>query len=519
MPHPPQDQSATIAMLAQGAEARIDTNAAILFLGQFSALSQDEDRVVKLKRAVDLGFLDFTTLAARKSVCEAEVALNRRTAPDLYLGVEAVVRGADGRLALGGEGDPVDYVVVMRRFPSGDLLAEVAARGGLTAPMLRDLADGVAAFHAEAAVAQGSGATRMAAIIAGNRRSFAALPQGALDASKVALWARRAEGALAHVAPLLDARAAAGKVRHCHGDLHLANICLWQGRPVAFDCLEFSEELATTDVLYDLAFLLMDLWERGHREKANLVFNRYCDRIGGQTGEEDGLPALPLFLSVRAAIRAHVGAAGAMRQADSAARATKLDEARAYLDAALGFLEGGARGLVAVGGLSGTGKSTLAGALAARIGAAPGARWLRSDVLRKLMAGVAPEERLPPASYTREASAAVYAEMDRRARDLPDWPVVADAVFADTAERAGIAACGAPFLGLWLEAPEAVLVARVDARRDDASDADAAVVARQRDYAIGPINWQRIDASGSPQQTLDAALAALAQHGFILQKP
>ncbi|NOW44415.1 hypothetical protein FHW96_000557 [Novosphingobium sp. SG751A] len=512
MDHSEQDQSVTIAFLSAPGVERIDTHGAMIFLGP--------DTVYKLKRAVDLGYLDFSTLALREAACRAELVLNRRTAPDLYCGLRAIRRGADGAPGWDGAGEVIDWVVVMRRFPAQDLLTQVAARGALTQPMLHALADGVADFHGKAQILpDADGAARMREVIIGNARSFAAIAPDLLPAGKVADLQARSLEALAQVADLLDVRARAGKVRHGHGDLHLANICLWQGRPVPFDCLEFSAELATTDLLYDLAFLLMDLWHKGYAQAANLIANRYADRMG----EEDGWPALPLFLSVRAAIRAHVGAATAVRLS-GAARADKAGEALAYLDAALKFLRPGAVGLIAVGGLSGTGKSTLAGALAHRIGAAPGARWLRSDVIRKSLAGVAPEDRLPGETYTREASALVYAAMVDRAGAMlcRGWPVVADAVFAAPDERAAIAqaarAADAPFLGLWLTADGATMQQRVTARRGDASDADAAVVARQMAYNCGDLSdWRVLAADGSRDAVVAAALDA-AQGLFILQK-
>ena len=191
---------------------------------------------------------------------------------------------------------------------------------------------------------------------------------------------------------MLDRRGAAGKVRRCHGDLHLRNVCLFEGKPTLFDCLEFSDELASVDVLYDLAFLLMDLEHRGLADFANLVLNRYLDL----TGEDDGLAALPLFLSLRAAIRAHVTAAAMERAAQSAAEPAMAAEARRYLELAAQFLRPRSCRLIAIGGLSGTGKSTLAAALAPCLGA----RVLRSDVIRKRLFGVAPETQLPASAYT-----------------------------------------------------------------------------------------------------------------------
>jgi len=506
------EQDGVIAFLADpashgalGPVERIDTHASVIFLVG--------ERAYKLKRAVRLPYLDFSTPEKRKAVCEAELALNRRTASALYCGIEPIGRAADGSLAL-GHGEPVDWVLVMRRFPADCLFDAMAREHRLHAPLLLALADEIAAFHASIAVVPGPGAERVRKVIAGNRASMAALPAGLLSPDDATLLERRSMAMLETLAPLLDRRAAAGQVRHGHGDLHLANICLWQGRPMLFDCLEFDAELATSDVLYDLAFLLMDLWQRGLHAEASLVFNRYCDR----RDQGNGLALMPLFLSMRAAVRAHVEASAGERQRDLAARESRLQDAGEYLAAAVAFLKPAQPRLIAIGGLSGSGKSTLAAALAPHIGAAPGARWLRTDVLRKRIAGVAPEQRLDPDCYTRESSAAVYQRLMAEARVLlaQGCSVIVDGVFAQAAERDAIAdlarSNGAAFGGLWLEAPRKVLLARVGKRntgRDpgDASDADAAVVEHQLGYDIGDLSpWIRLTASGSPQTILANAL-------------
>ena len=504
-----QDQAGVIAFLcspgalgAPGPAERIDTHGAIIFLAG--------DRVFKLKRAVRYPYLDFSTAEKRRAVCEAELRLNRRTAPDLYLDVRSVNVQADGTLGF-GPGRPVDWLIVMRRFAAEDLLESVAARGGLDAALVRTLADRIAAFHADARTSiVPDGAARIGQVIAGNRASMSGAECLAPPACDQLYTASLA--ALNDVTALLDARGASGHVRHCHGDLHLANICLWQGLPTLFDCLEFDEALATTDVLYDLAFLLMDLWHRGFRSQASLLFNRYLD----QTDEAGGVAALPLFLSMRAAIRAHVGAIAASRQADADAAATKRMDASAYLDAAQAFLDAPRPRLVAIGGLSGTGKSTLSGRLAHHIGGAPGARWLRTDVLRKCLAGVLPEERLPAEAYAPGQSERVYAQLMAQARAMlaAGRSVIVDGVYARQAERQDIAAIAAdlavPFTGLWLEAPEALLTSRVSARRDDASDADAAVIAQQMRYDLGDLDgWHRLDASGSPEEVARRARTLL----------
>lgn len=479
---------------------RIETHAAILFLVG--------ERAFKLKRAVQYPYLDFSSPTKRKAVCEAELALNRRTAPSLYLGVRAIGRLADGGLAI-GRGTPVDWLVVMRRFPQEQLLDTMARVGRLEAKLLRSLADEIARFHAGAEIIAGrAGALMARRVIEGNSKSMAAAARDIFAKSDGVRLARAQRAALDAVASLLDKRAASGYVRHCHGDLHLANICVWRDRPTLFDCLEFDRDLAISDLLYDLAFLLMDLWQRGLYPEASLVFNRYFDR----RVETEGVAALPLFLSMRAAVRSHVEASSAVRQTRRQARARHRKAARALLSSAFDFLEVARPRIIAVGGISGSGKSTLAAALAPLVGSAPGARLLRTDILRKRLAGIEPEAHLPRRSYTTEAHATVYAELFAEARKLlvAGWPVIVDAVFDFPETRAGIEhlaeELAVPFHGLWLVAPPALLHARVRARRDDASDAGAAVVDHQLARDVGNLErWRRMDASGNPERTLTLA--------------
>lgn len=517
-----EDQSEQIAFLDRpdaypDAAARIerfDTHGAVVFLAG--------DRAYKLKRAVRFPYMDFSTLARRAEVCAAEVRINRRTAPDLYLGVAAVERGPDGGLVLGAVREPeamaaagpvVDWLVVMRRFDTDGLFDRMAARGALTPALMDSLADAIAAFHDRAEVrSAGGGRAPLAASAADNLAMMRAAGAGLFadaDLERLqSLWA----AALDAQGPLLDRRRAEGCVRLCHGDLHLRNICLIDGRPVLFDALEFDESLAVIDVWYDVAFLLMDMAHRGLRDLANRVFNRYLAR----TGDVGGLAALPLFLSLRAAIRAHVGASAADAQPAAAAAAAQRAEAGAYLDLALDLVTPlPPPRLIAVGGLSGTGKSTLAGALAPAVGRAPGAVHLRSDVLRKLMWGVDPLAPLPSAAYTPEMSRRVYEALlgQARAALAAGHSVVADAVWAGPDERAALAAvaaeAGAAFDGLWLEAPLPRLEARVTARRDDASDATAEIVRLQAGFDLGRIAWRRLDSAVSPDKLRIAAGAAL----------
>jgi aminoglycoside phosphotransferase family enzyme/predicted kinase len=489
------EQEEVIAFLAAQAPELVETHISIVFLGPGVAY--------KLKRAVCFPYLDYSTLALRKKYCAAELVLNRRTAPEIYRCVRAITRAKHGGLEWDGAGEAVDYVLEMARFAQGDLFDAMAQACRLTPCLMRDLADEIWSFHQSAAVVPGGGAAALRAVAAGNAVALAACcPPLARDA--VAALNAATCAALEVRAKLLDERAAAGFVRHCHGDLHLRNIVLWQGRPVLFDGIEFSEEFACIDVLYDLAFLLMDVLHRGEHGFAALLLNRYFDRDGGT----EGLAVLPLFMSLRAGIRAHVSVAQG-----------KPAEGVAYLALAQAALAPGAARLVAIGGFSGTGKSTLAAALAPSLPPMPGARVIRSDVLRKRLAGLAPEVRLPAGAYTRDASLRVYAEMLRQAEEALEagYAVILDAAFLRAEERAEAEALaariGVSFTGFWLKAPEEVLSARLEARRGDASDADTEVLRQQAGFVTGAVDWQSLDAA------LSTAVMACAARRVVFSRP
>lgn len=458
--------------------------------------------VFKLKRPVRLAYLDFSSAERRLAFCEREFRLNRRTDPQglIYQGVGRITRAADGGLAFDGEGELVDAVVRMRPFDEEGLLDRQAQAGDLDPRLVDALAEEVVALHATAEVSgDPAGAARMARVLDVNAAAF--VESGLLDSAAAAALDLRFRDALARHAALMDRRAAGGLVRRCHGDLHLRNICLIGGRPVIFDCLEFDEDLATTDVLYDLAFLLMDIWHRGRRLAANRLLNRYCDA----TGEAEGLALVPFLVAVRAAVRAHVAAAAGER-----------GEAAAYLALAREALEPHPPRLVALGGLSGSGKSTVAAALAPLVGAVPGARVLASDRLRKRRFGVPVDRRLGPEAYRPEVSTAVYADLRDEAAVVlaAGSAVIADAVHARADERRAIAAvaeaAGAPFLGAWLDVPPDRLKARVAARRGDPSDATVATVDAQLGYDLGEMAWTRLDASRPPAD-LAAGIAGRAR--------
>ena len=477
----------------------IETHVSLVFLAG--------DRAFKLKRAKKFPYLDFSSAEARRVACEAELALNRRTAPDLYLEVRALTRTANGGVGFGTEGRVVDWVVVMRRFDQAALFDELAKTGRLNPSLMTQLASHIAAFHraAEPRLERGRPAA-LAAVVETNHSCLMAAPHAGFATERIVEIRRTSLERLAAIGALLDKRRATGKVRRCHGDLHLRNVCLFEGKPTLFDCLEFSDELASVDVLYDLAFLLMDLEHRGLADFANLVMNRYLDLT-----DEDGLAAMPLFLSSRAAIRAHVTAAAMERAAQSGVMSEMATEARSYLDLSALALRPRSCRLVAIGGLSGTGKSTLAAALAPSLGA----RVLRSDVIRKQLFGVAPETRLPTSAYSSQVSRRVYQTLRRKAAEAlaAGYSVIIDAVSLKPAERQSLAAvaaaAGVPFAGVWLAAPAATMDLRLRARRHDASDASPAVLTQQLQQDPGTVDWVRIDAGTGPADCLSAARHAL----------
>jgi uncharacterized protein len=473
----------------------IETHASLVFLAG--------ERAYKLKRAVKYPYLDFSTVERRRQACEAELALNRRTAPELYLEVRAVGRMPDGAVGFATDEPAIDWLVVMRCFEAGSLFDVLARTGRLTAPLIRELAGQIAAFHQKAEQRpEDGGAAALAAVIETNHCCLSEAVEAGFDSKRIDELRGKSVERLGAVGALLDRRRAEGKVRRCHGDLHLRNVCLFEGKPTLFDCLEFSDELASVDVLYDLAFLLMDLEHRGLGDFANSTLNRYLDL----TGEDDGVAAMWLFLSSRAAIRAHV-----MATAGSAAKPEIIAEAHRYLDLALQYLRPRACRLIAIGGFSGSGKSTLAAALAPSVEA----RVLRSDVVRKRLFGVAPETPLAASAYSPEASEKVYDRLRRLAAEAlaAGYSVIIDAVSLKLAERESFAAvsaaAGVPFTGLWLQAPTQTMEGRLRTRQNDASDASPEVLTLQLRQDVGPMDWVRIDTPGGPAHCLSAARRAL----------
>ncbi len=434
----------------------------------------------------------------------------------LYRGVRAVNRAPDGSLSLDGWGRAVDWLVEMARFDQDMQLDRLATRGALDLGLMPRLADAVAHFHdlAERRGDQG-GLEGMAAVLRGNRNELPERGRGVLDATACRRLAADSFEMLDRHTHVLEARRMAGFVRHCHGDLHLRNICLIDGAPTLFDCVEFNPAITCVDVAYDLAFLLMDLLHRGLDRHANEVLNRYVER----TGDIGGMALLPLFLSARAAVRAKTSATALSltRHLDEAAGLRT--EARRYLELAQELGTPHAPQLIAVGGPSGSGKTTLARRLASSIGPAPGALIVRSDVERKRLLGVSAQIRLGPEGYAAGVTRDVYRRLAERAGAILDGGhgVIIDAVCGDPLARTTFAevadANHVPFTGLWLQAPLDALTTRLRARVDDASDATTDVAARQVERLNAPESWTRLDASGDVETVWRAARRVTGRAG------
>jgi len=460
------------AWLAADADRLIQTHCAWVVL--------KGDLAFKLKRPVDLGYLDFSTRDKRRWALERELAFNRATAPTIYRTLRSITRKADGGFELDGPGEVLEWALEMRRFDDGSVLSLQPDR--VQGDLAERLGRVVAGLHQRAEIKpQGGGTAALSYTITSNAEHLRHLAE-VLGAQAVELLVAATDRAFAAQAGLLDQRQALGLGRRCHGDLHLGNIFIGNDEPVAFDCIEFNDQLSDIDIQYDIAFLLMDLMFRGNRAGAVRVLSGYLDEAARSFGPAvyEGLAALPLMLSVRAAVRAHVSA----QMGDA-------DLARAYVQAGIAHLSPKPAQLVAVGGLSGSGKSYASRRIAPDLQAV----ILRSDEVRKRLWGIEPLQTLPKEAYGPGQSERVYDTLLIEAGLIlrAGQSVVLDAVFLRPEERqaahALAAELGLSFQGYWMEAPEAVLRARIQARVGDASDADEAVLAEQLTRDPGPVTW------------------------------
>ena len=374
--------------------AEIETHISHIFL--------KDDVAFKLKKALCFDFLDFSTLAARQHYCQREFTLNQRTAPALYLDVLPITRNpVTNGLCIGGQGPAMDWIIKMRRFDQQNLLSHMAESRSLDLTLICTLADHIISFHNSAEAKPDFGNPEYyASVINSIGDNLRAAPD-ILHENDISALVRRLKSLLSQHQDLIRHRADHGLVRQCHGDLHLANIVLYNGQPVPFDCIEFSEDIANIDVLYDLAFTLMDLLHYDLRPHANLLLNRYMEA----RRDYQGLALLPFFMALRAGIRAMVTAIAA----GEAATASQKQDIRHYHALALHLCTLPTAQMVAIGGLSASGKSTVAQQIALDLMPGSGAIILRSDGIRKRLFNQRPETTLPPDAYNRNVSRKVYA--------------------------------------------------------------------------------------------------------------
>ncbi|RTL28558.1 MAG: aminoglycoside phosphotransferase [Burkholderiales bacterium] len=430
----------------------------------------------KIKKPVTLSFLDFSSLTTRHRLCHEELALNRRLAPSLYLDVSPISGTAEAP-ELGGTGEPIEYALRMKQFDAGALFSERLAHGQLMPDHLVQLAEKLAAFHAQAPQAGQADDWGSPARIT---RPVETLMQG--------LQAHGCEAACAALQPWLQQQAQVlhaiwlqrrqdGWVIEGHGDLHLANAVLLPEGATAFDCIEFDPALRWVDGLSDIAFMAMDLMAHGHDDLAWCFLNAYLD----VRGDHAGLPVLRYYLVYRALVRALV----ARLRADQGGADRRPD----YLALALRLSAPAPARLLITHGVSGSGKTHVSRLLAREAGAV----HLRADVIRKRLFGLSPtvvsHEVVPGGIYTAEANAATYARLLDLSRLTLQWgwPVIVDATFLDAADRhrfAELAHClSVPFTILHCQAPGAVLRARIaqrQARGGDASEATQEVLSAQQ---------------------------------------
>jgi aminoglycoside phosphotransferase family enzyme/predicted kinase len=444
----------------------------------------------KIKKPVSLSFLDYGTLVRRRQFCEEELRLNRRLAPSLYLDV-CVIAGTPAAPRVGAAGPAIEYAVRMRQFDVQDELTALLSAGAASTGDLAALGAAVAAFHAAAAVPAADSPfgepARLHRVTLDNFTELHSLPEAREWSASLATLERGIEARYDASRECMAARRGLGRIRECHGDLHCGNVVRWKGALTPFDGIEFDPALRFIDVASDVAFLTMDLAERGHAGLCRAFLQAWCETLGDWTA----VALLPYYETYRALVRAKVAALRALQLARSGPdRTAAVRDAARYVDWARSRLEARRPTLFLTCGLSGSGKTWFA----RQLGARRGALHLRSDVERRRLAGLAPgaSSGSPPQGgiYTREFNERTYAWlMDCAGAALTGGEsIVVDAAFLRRGERLAALELAnrqdCEIVILHCRAPMTILRERVAARsaaQDDASEAGLAVLARQPD--------------------------------------
>jgi uncharacterized protein len=439
--------------------------------------------VYKLKKSVNFGFLDYSTIDKRQHFCTEEIRLNQRGAKELYLEVVSIVK-QDNKYQLGNDGEIVDYAVKMIQFPQSALLSNMFEAGAMTIEQIEEMGRVVARFHADAQrneyISSFGTVAKIRQSIDDNYRQTEKYIGRAQTQAQFTETKAYTDRFLLEYSHLFLDRIAGGFIRECHGDLHLRNICRWHDRTLLFDCIEFNEPFRFVDTMYDIAFAVMDLEARGDKNFANRFLNTYAE----QTGDWEGLQVLPMYLSRQAYVRAKVTSfllddpTIAIEDRTAAAKT-----AGDYYHQAWEYTRTASVGrLIMLSGLSGAGKSTLG----KRIALAVGGVQLRSDAVRKHLGGIELLSKGDDSLYTPAMTAKTYQRVLELASKLTaqGFTVILDAKYDRQAFRAAVvdlaADRGIPLQIVHCTAPDNVLRDRLIQRTGDIADATVDLLASQQ---------------------------------------
>ncbi|MCQ2913734.1 MAG: AAA family ATPase [Alphaproteobacteria bacterium] len=485
-----------------------ETNISVVFLtGEFA---------YKLKRGVKFPYVDYSSVEKRRMACEKEMDLCNMWAPGFAYRVEPVVRiGKNFKIGTSGKANEeiVDYLFVMKEFPEDMLFDKMTDHGELDRFEMMDTAERIYEMHSKAKIVKSRDPVD---IIRGrileNNAMIRCFTPSVFDADDVDALEAAQFTELENVKELLKKRGDEGKIRECHGDLNLRNIAICDGKVTVFNPIEFYDELTNIDILYDFAFLLLDMESKGLRRLSSILFNHYI----ALSGDTEGVRCLPLFMSCRACVNAYVFAEQSAGLKDKIAANLLANRAYSHLVMARRLLKKEPPILMACGGLSGSGKSRISRESAPYIGNSPGAVILRDDVIRKNILGVGLEDYVPTDTYTKDLEEKVFDTLCEKCKEVlkTGQSVVADALFHDQKQRERIEniaqEAGVKFLGIWGDAPIEIRKERVMKRLRNPSDVkDPKELEEQLNKDVGVVSWDVIDTSGEKMVTLSKVRALL----------